>query len=230
MKTSSHSSKSCFRFGNFTLIELLVVIAIIAILAGMLLPSLSTAKEHARATFCRNQLKTIGLANNMYANDNQDYLTVGYMKINNQGGVPACWFSHLSHYAYHKTVGQTGVYNLEFPRSFECPSADVKFSEDIKNQWYTNYALNFYLYDPSGADIMTRVLKMGTIRKPSATFFVGHNKKATNIGLIQNNKQFYPHSRRSNMVFLDGHVDSYTEDQMLLGSGKKPVIYFYDGE
>jgi prepilin-type N-terminal cleavage/methylation domain-containing protein len=61
----------------FTLIELLVVIAIIAILAALLLPVLSRAQERARLTYCINNLKQIGGAFFMYANDNADsYPTV----------------------------------------------------------------------------------------------------------------------------------------------------------
>ena len=83
MKTISSSFKRGERRA-FTLMELLVVIAIIAILAALLLPVLATARKHATAISCLNNLKELTLAAQLYAGDNADVIIP-----NGIGGKPA---------------------------------------------------------------------------------------------------------------------------------------------
>jgi prepilin-type N-terminal cleavage/methylation domain-containing protein/prepilin-type processing-associated H-X9-DG protein len=78
----------------FTLVELLVVIGIIAVLISILLPSLMMVRKQAKATVCMSNLRQIGAATLMYANDNKQWLPAA----TESGGTPGWWKVEVSPY------------------------------------------------------------------------------------------------------------------------------------
>jgi len=155
MKTAQEQSSECQRPRiGFTLIELLVVIAIIAILASMLLPALSKAKEKARGTMCISNMRQVALAHKMYTDDHQGT----YMMHGKAVSDTRNWFYDTNpNVTYWPDTFRNEGY-LKDIHVFECPS--VSF-------WTNKLAIGMN-YPEIGTWLAGKV-RESEVRHPSAT-------------------------------------------------------------
>jgi prepilin-type N-terminal cleavage/methylation domain-containing protein/prepilin-type processing-associated H-X9-DG protein len=208
---------------GFTLIELLVVIAIIAILAAILFPVFAKAREKARQTSCLSNLRQLGTAWSMYAQDYDEMACISYY-FTPDFSMEYAWDYTIDWNAGITDLGLLGPYTKNSQIN-QCPS----FQAETWGRPHTGYAYNMRI----GGDVFawppTNPVSIGAIQKPTETALLADSAYWStwpSPGLSGNNYLRSPsdpsyafvgpnvhfrHNQAANVTWADGHAKAATQ-------------------
>lgn len=207
----------------FTLIELLVTIGVIALLASLLLPALSRAKEGAKRIVCANNMKQVSLGFSAYLDAYDDYFPPLYPYndvVGNVGG----WAV-----AIYRASDNQRCFNAAWANrnncAFYCPNQTKNTSGVVWDK--ISYGVSYYGVTHTNVPLAGNPpLRLTRIQKASQTFLVGDvstgsaelGNATVSFGIGMGGMFMGRHTKSDNVLFVDGHTETFGNSYVVLNA------------